>query len=108
MDRHSERRRLTLRGSVFLWIASAIVGWMVVIVAAYYTIRTGEPVIANLPDIPALIGLQETGTAADGEGLRISDEDIKALQEIVPAAGAPAAGAPETPAAGAPPKTPPE
>ncbi|MFQ5785472.1 MAG: hypothetical protein ACE5H8_11710 [Alphaproteobacteria bacterium] len=87
--------RLSARHSVLIWVAGAIVGWVVAFVGVYYAIRSGDNVFAEFFSMSSTHKEETAGSAGD-RGL--SDEDLKALQEIAPAAGATGPFAPSKPA----------
>ncbi len=78
MGETDTQHRVTLGRSIILWITSAIIGWVVIIMGVYYLVRTGDTLIAEMFSSPAEQSRSE---------LMISDSDIEALKKIAPAAG---------------------
>ncbi len=87
------RRRYSLGRSVLVWIISALIGWIVAFGGIYYMIRTGDNLFADFlgretPSTPPATAEQD----ATRPESPISEQDLRELQKIAPAAG-PSSGA---------------
>ena len=85
------RRRYSLGRSVLVWVIGALIGWIIAFGGIYYMIRTGDNLVADFLEGG---GATEKSTATADNGNKtadspISKEDLRELQEIAPAAGAP-------------------
>ncbi len=90
------RRRYSLGRSVLVWVIGALIGWIVAFGGIYYMIRTGDNLFADFlgrgaQENPAATADNGNAAATDSP---ISEEDIRALQKIAPAAGAPSPAQP--------------
>jgi|GEM_PF-5810556 len=84
------RRRYSLGRSVLVWVIGALIGWIIAFGGIYYMIRTGDNLFADFLGR----GAQKSPAATANNGNAppdspISEEDIRELQKIAPAAGAP-------------------
>ena len=82
------RRRYSLGRSVLVWVIGALIGWIIAFGGIYYMIRTGDNLFADFLGR----GAQENPAATANNGNAatdspISEEDIRELQKIAPAAG---------------------
>ncbi len=83
----------SLRKSIIVWIAGAVLGWVIAVVSIYNVLRNSEANIAETqPGVEE--PTQERSLAIEQPADRLTPEELEALIETAPAAGgnAPAAG----------------
>ena len=80
-------RRLSLRRSFLVWVACAMLGWVVGLVSLYYVIRTNETITAQDDSSRSDTDAVAESVSPDAAGRPPSVAEIEELRDIAPAAG---------------------
>ena len=83
----SDSRRLSLRRSLLVWVACAMLGWVVGLVSLYYVIRTNETITAQQRLSPSDSEAIADSQSPDATDKQPSVAEIEELRKIAPAAG---------------------
>ncbi len=82
----SEIRRLSLRRSFLVWVACAMLGWVVGLVSLYYVIRTNETITAQDDSSRSDTESFAESVSPDAVDRPPSVAEIEELRDIAPAA----------------------
>lgn len=76
----------SLRKSIVVWIAGAVLGWVIAVVTVYNALRTPEANIAETQPVLEQLA-PERSLAMEQPADHLTPEELEALTETAPAAG---------------------
>ena len=83
MSEKNSNRRLPLAKSILVWVAGAVLGWVVTVISVYYVIRTDSMMASKETTPPTAVGEQ----VKPGEKNKLAKEKQEQLEPVEPAAG---------------------